>query len=102
MQLAGLLYAVGITNDMNMKLFEDFPRTHNGFADHTESAFSFLNRSARPASARVREALNAWYERYPEGEKAEFKRRFQRDFSDRFFELLLHELLLCMGYQVEV
>lgn len=94
---------MGITTDMSAdSLFDDFRRKHNGVANHSEGTFSFLNRSARPASEGVRDLLNQWYARYPNQHKLDLTRRFRTDFSVGFFELLLHEVLLHFQYQVEV
>lgn len=99
----GQLGAMDITRHMSTdKLFEDFPRQHQGFADHIEGTFSFLNRSARPASERVRNILNEWYSRYPNQHKSELKRKFHSDFSVGFFELLLYELLLRLEHRVDI
>jgi hypothetical protein len=84
------------------KLFEDFVRTHDGVARHSEDTFSFLDRSARPACERVRAALNDWYGYYPDAHEAELKGKFRHDFSAAFFELLLHELLRRVSHNVEV
>jgi hypothetical protein len=85
-----------------MMLFDDFVRTYDGVANHMEDDFSFLNRSARPASTRVRAILEEWFEDYPDQHKSELKRRLSSDFSVGFFELLLHNLLLQLDYDVEV
>ena len=85
-----------------MMLFDEFVRTHDDVSDHIEDTFSFLNRSARPASARVRVILEEWYNRYPDQHKYELKQKFRSDFSVGFFELLLHELLLRLNHDVEV
>jgi hypothetical protein len=85
-----------------MTLFDDFVRTHDAVADHVEDTFSFLNRSARPASARVRVILEEWYNRYPDQHKCELKQKFRSHFSAGFFELLVYNLLLRLDYNVEV
>jgi hypothetical protein len=85
-----------------MMLFDEFVRTYNGKANHMEDDFSFLNRSARSAYERVRAVLEDWYESYPDHHKGELKRRLRSDFSAGFFELLLHQLLLRLNYDVEV
>lgn len=88
---------------MNTKtLFDNIVRTHNGVADHTEDSYSFLNRSARQASDKVRSLLEQWYSHFPEQHRLELAQKFRTDFSVGFFELLLHEILLATNHEVEV
>lgn len=84
------------------KLFDQLVRTYNGRAIHSEDTFSFLNRSARPAAARVRSVLEEWFSRYPDAHRLDLKRRFSSGFQVGFFELLLHELLVRSQYEVDV
>ncbi len=85
-----------------MNLFDDILRTHRRPATHTEDTFSFLNRSASPASERIRNLLESFFRRYPSSESAELKRKFETQFDSAFFELYLHELLLRLGCEVAV
>ncbi len=85
-----------------MNLFDDILRTHRRPATHTEDTFSFLNRSASPASERIRNLLESFFRRYPSSESAELKRKFETQFDSAFFELYLHELLLRLGCEVTV
>jgi len=85
-----------------VNLFDDILRTHRGPATHTEGTFSFLNRSAWPASEGVRNLLESFFRRYPSSESAELKSKFETQFDSAFFELYLHELLLRLGCEVAV
>jgi hypothetical protein len=83
-----------------MNLFENILRTDCGPATPTEDTFSFLNRSAWPASEAVRNLLESFFGRYPSSESAELKCKFRAQFESAFFELFLHELLLRLGCEV--
>ena len=85
-----------------MSLFDNFNRTYDAPALHNEDKYHFFNRSARPASAHIREALENWFTHYPDNDKAELKARFQSEFSSAFYELFIHELLLKIGCGVTV
>lgn len=87
-----------------MRLFEGFDRTDLDFKKHSENSFAFLNRSGRPEFERVRDFLEACFEHYPDGEKPELKSRFisSTEYDSAQFELLLHELLLRLGYKIEI
>ena len=85
-----------------MNLSDDILRSQRGPATHTEDTFSFLNRSAWPASEGVRNLLESFFRRYPSSESAELKSNFKTQFDSAFFELYLHELLLRLGCEVTV
>jgi hypothetical protein len=85
-----------------MSLFENSNRTYDAPALHNEDVFDFFNRSARPASARIRETLETWFAHYPDNNKVELKARFQSGFHSPFYELFLHELLLKIDCSVYV
>ncbi len=73
---------------------------------YAESTFEYHNRSARPAIARIKAALEQWFARFPAAGQTDLRQRFRSD-SDRqhysaFFELYLHELLIRLGFAVEV
>ena len=44
-----------------MRLFDDCERTYEGRSDQGESFRSFLNRSAQPIAAQVRDRCNEWF-----------------------------------------
>jgi hypothetical protein len=85
-----------------MNLFGNSNRTYDGPALHNENVFNFLNRSSRPASARIRETIETWFTRYPDNNKFELKARFQSEFHSAFYELFMHELLFTIGCEIHV
>lgn len=91
---------------MDMKLFDTGERNYTGTKRYTESSYSYMNRSAQDAAYKIRGVVEDWFNCYPEDEKAEFQRRFQSDedtsYNAAFFELYIHELLLRLGYEIEL
>jgi hypothetical protein len=85
-----------------MSLFETSERTERGIARVNEDTFSFLNRSGCEESGLVRDRLERFYRNYPPADACELRRKFQSDFSAAFFELVIHELLLCLECDVVV
>jgi hypothetical protein len=89
-----------------MKIFDNVDRTYEGPASEQESHFVFLNRSARKEINQVRELMEDWFSRYPDTQQEELRVRLRseidRHFLSAFFELYLHELLIRLGYHVEV
>ncbi len=90
-----------------MKLFDDFLRTDSKCAEHGEAEFAFINRSARPRDARIREVLEQWFAEYPAQHQSELKRRLQsgksgQSYESACFELSLHALLKRLHCKVEV
>jgi hypothetical protein len=72
----------------------------------SEPEYVYLDRSGREEAVRIRQTLETWFSHYPDSHKRDLRRRFQTEvdmhFDSAFFELYLHELLLCRGYSVEV
>ena len=85
-----------------MDLFDDVVRIDAGPALFAEESFSYYNRSAREDVRRLRAMLQRWFDAYPEEHQRELHTRFRRGFEDPFFELLVHQLLLKLDYQVAV
>lgn len=83
-----------------MPIFDDVVRSRHDLATHKEDEFSFLNRSARPAAARVRNLIGTWVSHYPSDDFAQLRARLRSEFKSTFFELFLHELLLSLGCRV--
>jgi hypothetical protein len=94
-------FPVTVMNE-KLYLFDDHERTYIGPANHNESEFSFLNRSARSTISRVRDVLQNWFDQYPESDKRELRSKIRDDFYSSFFELFLHELLRRTVTRVEV
>ena len=88
-----------------MRLFDDLERVDLDHGKRTESPFSFLNRSARPEVAAVRSLLEEWFERFPEKGRAQVRGDFRasdpRQHLGAFWELYVHEVHRCLGYEME-
>lgn len=86
-----------------MSIFDDVPRT-SMVLPAGEAQFAYLNLSARPEAARVREKVDAWILGYPEKNRDELIARFRSAIDDQhhsaFFELFLYQLLLARGCKV--
>jgi hypothetical protein len=88
-----------------MQLFDEIERTDSRLGKRSESLFAFLNRVDRPEFARVRDLMEAWFARYPADSRADIRERF-RDANPHqalgaFWEFVLHELHLGLGYTLE-
>lgn len=75
-------------------------------AFHDEPTYTFLCRSTWKACREIREILEEWFSRYPVDHQKEFLTRFQSKrnatYRAAFFELYIHQMLLTLGYDVEV
>ncbi len=89
-----------------MKLFEEIKRDELGPKLETDSAFGFLNRSARPEAERVRKVMEEWLSHYPNDHQSsligDLKSFNDANHLSAFFELFLHELLLRLGCRLVV
>ena len=90
-----------------MHLFDsDIDRSDAGPSRHAEPHFPYLNRSGRSEAGRIRTVLESWFSRYPAAGQAELRARFRSPddvhHHGAFFELYLHELLVLLGYHVEL
>jgi hypothetical protein len=89
-----------------MKLFDDCARSYRGPKNHNESAFIYLNRTARPSFEKVRVVLEDWFSRYPASERSDLRSHFRDDgdtnHNSAFFELFLHELFFRQGCKILV
>lgn len=85
-----------------MLLFDDIKRDCHKPSTELESAYSFLNRSARPVFGQVRDEIESWLANYPNAERAELVARLKDDFFSPWYELFLYQLLTIMGAKVTV
>src|ERR1700679_2954360 len=89
-----------------MHLFDDVVRTEGGPKKTGEGDFGFLNRVDGPFWDEVRELLEGWFTRYPDDDKAGLRDAYRSSLVGRhlgaWWELYLHELLLRLGYEIEV
>ncbi len=88
-----------------MMLFDNFVRTHKGRDNFGESEFEFLNRSAHPEAEKARARTESLFSRYPKPGLKHLVARLKSDsqnFQGAIFELVLHGLLIDLGFEVEV
>src|ERR1044072_1389727 len=89
-----------------MRLFDEVNRkTHRPKTEH-EPLFDYYNISARRTVVAFRELVEAWFQRYPQDVRKEFRGRFRSPIDAHhrgaFFELYLHELILSMGFTIDI
>ena len=93
-----------------MLLFDDFKRTYYGPADPGEPFYKFLNRFDDPRAEQARALCNQWFLDYkydaPEDALARFCGNFcgknNRNHYAAWFELLTHQILVRIGFDVTV
>jgi hypothetical protein len=87
-----------------MAIFEDVARAYSGPADHGESHWSFLNRSARPEFDEARGRIESWFAHLcpalQPGVRQRLRSEDDQDFAAGFWELYLHELFMRLGYEI--
>jgi len=84
------------------ELFELRDRLYLGPANHNENTYNFFCQSGRESVSRIRQTLNFWFLNYSEKGKNELRQRFKKSFSSAFFELFIHELFRCQGFEIEI
>ena len=89
-----------------MRLFDDLVRTDQTAKTYTESTYAYYNRSARPGVAAMRDLLEQWFAIFPitgQGHiRGHFRSPIENQHQAAFFELYLHELLVRLGFAVEL
>lgn len=90
-----------------MKIFGTHQRTDRSAATQAEFQYHFLDRSAHPTFAAVRDLLEDWLSHIPAAERppliGAFRSKQDRAaFASAFWELYLHELYVLSGYSVTV
>ena len=93
-----------------MCLFKDFERTCDGYGDPGESFYKYIDRSARPQSAKARDLCNRWFADYEKDASRDEVDRFLGDFRSKryeqhyaaWFELLTHQILVRLGFSVTI
>lgn len=89
-----------------LRLFDQCDRTDALPARYYEPIFDGLNRLAWKNAERIRNLLDGWFVTYPVHHKMELRGRFRSqrnsDHQGAFFELFIHQLLIELGYIVEV
>jgi hypothetical protein len=90
---------------MEIKVFDDVPRTDATPARHNEGRFAFLNRSASQYFQAVRDLIEDWFAHLPPPAKNDLRgalRADDRQMESAFWELFLHEAYRCSGYEIEI
>ena len=93
-----------------IRLFDDFERTYYGPADPGEPFYEFLNRLDDPRAEQARALCNQWFSDYannsPEDELVRFLGNFcGNDYGHHYaawFELLTHQILVSLGFDITV
>ena len=89
-----------------MSVFDDLERNDVGPRPYAQPDFIYLNASARPGVQTIRDAIEGWFLRYPNADRAELRARLRSEdnyqHKSAFFELFLHEMLLRLGCNVQV
>jgi hypothetical protein len=86
-----------------MPLFDDIERINTAVPRAGESRFSYLNASARPAAAEVREFLTRSVALYPEAGRSDLIARLRSidtTFDSAVFELIIYQLLVRSGHEI--
>jgi hypothetical protein len=88
-----------------MLLFDAGIRTELGWKKESESTFAYYNRSARPSVVAFRKVIEDWFNRYHDEDKKNLRERFRSPKEPNhpcaFFEIYLHELFSCLGFELE-
>jgi hypothetical protein len=89
-------------------LFDEIERDYLGPSGYSEPSYVFLNRTARPVFAYIRQILQDWFDGFDatESKREDILRDFRSE-DDRkhlgaFFELYLQRLMIQLGFEVEV
>lgn len=89
-----------------LTLFDDFIRTNPMPSGAVESDFDFLNRVDQPFWNRIRVALEDWFSAFPIEHQTDLRARFRKSDANQhwpaWWELYLHNLFCCLGFEVTV
>ena len=85
-----------------MKLFEDKNRIYDKPATHNSNTYNYYDCSSRVDIAIIRKVLNEWFDDYPDTEKNELNRRFNKSFTSAFYELFIFNLFKLQGFKIEI
>jgi len=89
-----------------MQLFDDIVRESLRPRNESEPTFDYYNQSTRSSIVALREILESWFARYPGVARKNLRERFrspiEHQHAGAFFEIYTHELLLRLGYEVDV
>jgi len=84
---------------------DDIARVQHRTKHEAEPLFAYYNTSARPSVSALRGLLEQWFDQYPEEAKTDLRERFRSPIDVQhqaaFFELYVHRLVSCMGYELK-
>lgn len=85
---------------------QDLDRSNPDPSDHDERTFDFYNRCSNGVISSIRENLETWFARYPEGRtrndlRGRLRSGDRRQWNSAFWELYVHEALRRFGYELE-
>ena len=87
-----------------MHIFDDIAHELDDLPHQDETAFAYLNRSARAEAECVRQLVVRWFDHYPADKRGGLVARFRSPIDDQhysaFFELFLHEIVLTCGHRI--
>ena len=89
-----------------MNLFDDIDREPATSMSNLYSAFVALNKDGSPGAQDLRDRLESWFRKFPSDGQKDLRMRFRSRLHDAhdgaFFELFLHELMIKLGFKLEV
>ena len=84
---------------------DDIARVQHRTKHESEPLFAYYNTSARSSVNALRRLLEQWFNPYPEEAKTDLRERFRSPIDVQhqaaFFELYVHRLVSCMGYELK-
>ena len=63
-----------------------------------DKSYLFYNTHQSDEIRTIRNTLEKWFDRYPDNDKLELKKRMQASFNTTFYELFIHELFYQQGF----
>ena len=89
-----------------MNLFDDIKRDPATSMSNLYSAFDAVNQDGSPGEQERRDTLESWFRKFPSDGQKDLRMRFRSRLHDAhdgaFFELFLHELMIKLGFKLEV
>ncbi len=89
-----------------MKIFDECRRSDDRCGLFHEPHFHYLNSSSRDDAATIRDTMEHWFANYPLSQRQDLRGRLRnknnQQFASAFFELLLHQMFLHLGFEVHI
>lgn len=70
-----------------------------GYSDFGESKYEFYDRTANPEFSWIRNLLNNIYSNYPNSDQRDLELRFQSEYDQVVYEMLIHEIFTNLRYK---